>query len=118
MSRSSSNPKSTATTGSPLRRLLSYIKEYADHGKFTTKEHGKESKPTLKFDPALKRATKELRMFLGRFANGKSIGTIIDTGNALMEDGRQGEELSEWFWKIDVYVHKVFLSLILHGSWR
>jgi hypothetical protein len=40
-----------------------------------------------------------------------------DTGNTLVEDGRQDEELSEWFRKIDTYARKVFLFLILFESW-
>jgi hypothetical protein len=64
---------------------------------------------TLTPDLALKRAMKGLRTLLERFANGKSIDRIIDTGNTLVEDGRQDEELREWFRKIEMYVRKVFL---------
>jgi hypothetical protein len=64
----------------------------------------------------LKQATKELRTLSERFANRKSIDTIIDAGNALVEDGRQDAEFRDWFKNVDAYIRKVFLSLILCRS--
>lgn len=93
-----------------LRWLLSYIEEYANHGKSAATEHGQDSKSTITSDPALKQATTELRTLLERFANGKSIDVVIDAGNALVEDGKKDEEFREWFKKVDKYIRKVGFS--------
>ena len=56
-------------------------------------------------------AIAELRTLLERFANNKSMDIVIDAINALIDDTRRDQSLSEWFKSIDVYIRKVSLTL-------
>lgn len=49
----------------------------------------------------------ELRTLLERFANYKSLDIIIDAINALVDDTRRDQGLSEWFQSVDTYIRKV-----------
>lgn len=53
----------------------------------------------------------ELRTLLERFANYKLLDIVIDAINALIDDTRRDQSLSEWFKSVDVYIRKVFLPL-------
>ena len=53
----------------------------------------------------------ELRTLLERFANYKLLDIVIDAINALIDDTRRDQSLSEWFKSVDVYIRKVFLLL-------
>lgn len=60
-----------------IRWLLSYLEEYASHGKSVI-GHGKDSHQQLTSDSSLQQATSELRTLLERFANGMSLGELHD----------------------------------------
>lgn len=104
---------------------MSYVEEYAAHGK-TVASAGKESgaqvtsvstalsfeihpRPNLLCvqDPAVKQATNELRTVLERFANNKSMEPIFDAVNTLINDARTDEGLRDWFKNVDTFVRKV-----------
>ncbi|KII83317.1 hypothetical protein PLICRDRAFT_180576 [Plicaturopsis crispa FD-325 SS-3] len=92
-----------------LKWLLSYLEEYVHHAQ-TLAAHGKDTHQSLTSDPALKQSTHELRTLLERFANGRSISTIIDALNALIEDARTDESLRAWFASLDTYARRVLLD--------
>ncbi|KAF9457296.1 hypothetical protein BDZ94DRAFT_1326382 [Collybia nuda] len=92
-----------------LRWLLSYIEEYATHGR-TMANQKKEGASGVKEDRALKNAIAEIRTLLERFANGKSMGIIVDAFNVLADDARRDQQLKNWFRSVDAYVRKVLLE--------
>ncbi|KAF8874992.1 hypothetical protein BD779DRAFT_1450453 [Infundibulicybe gibba] len=92
-----------------LRWLLSYLEEYATHGKTAVndnKDHGQK----VTNDPSLRTAINELRTLLERFANGKSLSVVTDAVNKLIADARRDEGLRDWFRSVDSYVRKVLLE--------
>jgi Family of unknown function (DUF5923) len=48
-----------------------------------------------------------LRTFLERFANGMSIGDILDAADQLNADAKDDEALEQWFNELDTLVRKV-----------
>ncbi|KAH8096888.1 hypothetical protein BXZ70DRAFT_895650 [Cristinia sonorae] len=92
-----------------IRWLLSYLEEYASHGK-TVIGHGKDSHQQLTSDNSLNQATSELRTLLERFANGMSLGVIGDAIRVLYDDAQRDEELRQWFRSVDTYIRKVLLE--------
>jgi len=89
--------------------LLGFIEEYSKHGR-TLATAGKEHTEGVTKDENLKRATRELRTLLERFANGMSLDIIIDSINDLIDISRKDNSLHEWFEGIDAYVRKVLLE--------
>ncbi|KAF9521084.1 hypothetical protein BS47DRAFT_1357029 [Hydnum rufescens UP504] len=61
-------------------------------------------------DPSLQRAGSELRTLLERFANGKSIGDILDAADQLNTDVKDDEALGQWFRELDAFVRYVISS--------
>jgi hypothetical protein len=47
---------------------------------------------------------------LERFADGKSMDTIIDAINNLIDDTKNDEEFRQWFQVVDAYARKVLLE--------
>ena len=47
---------------------------------------------------------------LERFANGKSMDTIIDAINQLIDDAKNDEAFRQWFQAVDAYARKVLLE--------
>ncbi|THH17056.1 hypothetical protein EUX98_g9201 [Antrodiella citrinella] len=92
-----------------IRWLLSYLEEYAAHGK-TVFGHGKDSHQQLTSDDSLQQATSELRTLLERFANGMSLGVIGDAMRVLYDDAQRDESLRDWFKGVDSYIRKVLLE--------
>jgi hypothetical protein len=109
----------------PIKWLLSYAEEYAEHGK-TVAGHGEDSHAALtsvsfalgiqvsrshrlKQDGGLKTATSELITLFERFANGQSMDTV--------PDANKGAELREWFKSLDAYVRKVRSHARIHLLW-
>lgn len=71
--------------------------------------------PRFPQDRALQDAITEIRTLLERFANGKSMGIIVDAFNALADDAKRDQELRDWFRAVDGYVRKV-CTLFLSSS--
>ena len=61
-------------------------------------------------DRGLKKATSELRILLERFANNKSMDTIFDAVNALIDDANHDQNLQDWFKSLHAYVRKILLD--------
>jgi len=90
--------------------LMSYIEEYAKHGRKiagASKEHTADS---VVKDKNLKRATRELRTLLERFANNTSIDIVLDATDAIIDDARRDEELRAWFSDFNTYIRKLLLE--------
>ncbi|KAF5368710.1 hypothetical protein D9615_010299 [Tricholomella constricta] len=91
-----------------LRWLLSYIEEYAAHGRSAAHTQ-KEGVRGVSENKSLKRAITEIRTLLERFANGKSMEMILDAFSALRDDAHRDKELRDWFKAVDQYMRKVVL---------
>ncbi|KIM39008.1 hypothetical protein M413DRAFT_447366 [Hebeloma cylindrosporum] len=92
-----------------IRWLLSYIEEYARHGR-TTAEAGVGQGSSISKDPDFNLAVTELRTLLERFANNISMDIIFDAANVLIDDSRRDPDLREWFKAVDHYIRKVLLE--------
>lgn len=89
--------------------LLGFIEDYSKHGR-TLATAGKEHGEGVTTDENLKRATRQLRTLLERFANGVSLDFIIDAINDVIDVSKKDTAFSEWFETVDVYVRKVLLE--------
>jgi hypothetical protein len=89
--------------------LLGFIEEYAKHGR-TLADASRDHTTEVTSDKDLKRATRELRTLLERFANGMSLNIVLDAIDAIIDDARRDEALREWFSAIDAYIRKVLLE--------
>ncbi|KAG1727557.1 uncharacterized protein EDB91DRAFT_1315896 [Suillus paluster] len=92
-----------------IRWLLGFVGEYAAHGQIIA-GHGKERGSAITQDSALKTAMSQLRELLERFANDRSMRSIFDATNALIDDARRDEEFRSWFHRLDTYIRKVLLE--------
>ncbi|KAG5640527.1 hypothetical protein DXG03_008215 [Asterophora parasitica] len=92
-----------------IRWLLSYVEQFAAHGRNTI-EAQKESARHVGEDKSLHRAITEIRTLLERFANGKSMDTIIDAFGVLRDDAGRDKELRDWFRSVEGYSRKVLLE--------
>ncbi|KAF8890527.1 hypothetical protein CPB84DRAFT_1816344 [Gymnopilus junonius] len=103
------NVRNTTTTRTPSAWLLNYFREYAKHGRKAAdiaKDHAKDKAETSNLSLSLR----EIRTLLERFANGKSVDTITDAVDALIDDANRDEALKEWFSAVDLYIRKVLLE--------
>lgn len=92
-----------------LKWLLSVAEEYADHV-MSVSGHGKERGEAVISDPALRQATSELRELLERFANGKSMDTVFDAADVLIDDAKRDEEFRDWVKRLYAYIRKALLE--------
>jgi hypothetical protein len=89
--------------------LMDFVEEYVKHG-LSFAEASKGHATDMIKDENLKRATRELRTLLERFANGLSLDIVLDAVNAIIDDTRRDESLREWFSAINAYIRKVLLE--------
>jgi hypothetical protein len=89
--------------------LLGFIEEYTKHGR-TLADASKDHTTGVTKDKNLKRATRELRTLLERFANDTSLDTILDATDAIIDDTRRDDALREWFTAVGDYIRKVLLE--------
>lgn len=89
--------------------LITYIEEYTKHGR-TLADASKDHTTGVTKDENLKRATRELRTLLERFANGMSLDIVLDAVDAIIDDARRDDALREWFSAVDAYIRKVLLE--------
>lgn len=89
--------------------LLGFMRDYAKRGR-TLADAGKDHSTNVTKDKNLKRATRELRTLLERFANGMSLDIVLDAIDAIIDDTRRDEGLREWFSAVDAYIRKVLLE--------
>lgn len=92
-----------------LKWLLDTLETYSAHGKKTAKNAHSQTKDVTQ-DSSLKKATRELRTLLERFANGRSTGQIKDAVDVLYDDANRDQELRNWFKQVDQYARKVLLQ--------
>jgi hypothetical protein len=85
------------------------MREYAKHGR-NLADASKEHTTNVTKDKNLKRATRELRTLLERFANNSSLDIVLDAVDAIIDDARRDEALSAWFSTVDAYIRKVLLE--------
>ena len=89
--------------------LMGFIEEYLKHGR-TIAGASKDHTTGVAKDKNLKRATRELRTLLERFANGMSLDIVLDAVDAIIDDTRRDEALRDWFAAVDTYIRKVLLE--------
>jgi gas vesicle protein len=92
-----------------LTWFIDTFESYLAHGKHFT-QHSSGQASEIKEDPSLQRAITELRTFLERSANGKSLDGIEQSIRVLYDDAQQDQDLRRWFKDLDEYVRKTLLE--------
>ncbi|KAF5347588.1 hypothetical protein D9756_010708 [Leucocoprinus leucothites] len=92
-----------------IRWLLSYIEDYAKHGRHIA-TNGQSTGKSAFSEPRVDLSLREVRTLLERFANNTSIDGIIDAANVLIDDSRRDPELRRWFKDVDGYIRRVLLE--------
>ncbi|KAJ3923539.1 hypothetical protein F5877DRAFT_31198 [Lentinula edodes] len=92
---------------SSLRWLLSYIKEYASHGRRIANEGGNKA---TEGNGDLQGTMSQLRALTERFANGLMEEDIWDPINALIDDAQRDQEFKQWWNEVDEWLEKVLLT--------
>ncbi|GAV99082.1 hypothetical protein LENED_000515 [Lentinula edodes] len=96
---------------SSLRWLLSYIKEYASHGRRIANEGGNQATEGVKGNGDLQGTMSQLRALTERFANGRSMEQDIwDPINALIDDAQRDQEFKQWWNEVDEWLEKILLT--------
>ncbi|KAF5393156.1 hypothetical protein D9757_001352 [Collybiopsis confluens] len=96
---------------SSLRWLLSYIKEYSEHGRRIVNEHGGKATDSVKENPELQGSMSELRIIAERFANGRNMQQDIwDPINALIDDAQRDKEFKDWWREVGEWTEKILLT--------
>ncbi|KAJ3907523.1 hypothetical protein F5879DRAFT_941470 [Lentinula edodes] len=96
---------------SSLRWLLSYIKEYASHGRRIANEGGNKATEGVKGNGDLQGTMSQLRALTERFANGRSMEEDIwDPINALIDDAQRDQEFKQWWNEVDEWLEKILLT--------
>ncbi|ESK85280.1 hypothetical protein Moror_11329 [Moniliophthora roreri MCA 2997] len=91
-----------------LEWLISYIKEYASHGRTIASSHANTAGSSVGGNPKLQETLSQLGVILERFANGKSLERCVwDPINALIDDGKRDEELRAWWKKVGDWAEKI-----------
>jgi hypothetical protein len=90
--------------------LMSFIEEYVKHGRKIAGARKDHTADSVTKDKNLKRATRELRTLLERFANNTSLDIVLDAIDAIIDDARRDEELRAWFSDVDAYIRKLLLE--------
>ncbi|KAG2365756.1 hypothetical protein BDR07DRAFT_1458961 [Suillus spraguei] len=93
-----------------IRWLLGEVEQYASYYGQIATGHGKERSSAITQDRALNAAMSELRTLLERFANCRSMNGIFDASNALIDDARCDDELRNWSYHLNTYIHKVLFE--------
>jgi hypothetical protein len=94
-----------------LRWLLSFIKEYSQHGRRIANEHGTKATEGVKGNADLQGSMSELRAITERFANGRSMQEDIwDPVNALIDDAHRDKEFGDWWAEVGEWIEKVLLT--------
>ncbi|KAJ3864235.1 hypothetical protein EV359DRAFT_41469 [Lentinula novae-zelandiae] len=92
---------------SSLRWLLSYIKEYASHGRRIANEGGNKA---TEGNGDLQGTMSQLRALTERFADGFMEEDIWDPINALIDDAQRDQEFKQWWNEVDEWLEKVLLT--------
>ncbi|KAK1217909.1 hypothetical protein PQX77_019418 [Marasmius sp. AFHP31] len=88
-----------------LEWLISFIKEYATHGRSfsqTQLDNSKSNAPS-----SLNTSLHQLKVIIERFASNKSFNNLIlDPINALIDDAKRDPELETWWKEVGVYMER------------
>ncbi|KAJ3926778.1 MAG: hypothetical protein NXY57DRAFT_1110382, partial [Lentinula lateritia] len=95
---------------SSLRWLLSYIKEYASHGRRIANEGGNRATEGVRGNGDLQGTMSQLRALTERFADGFMEEDIWDPINALIDDAQRDQEFKQWWNEVDEWLEKVLLT--------
>ncbi|OCB90174.1 hypothetical protein A7U60_g2636 [Sanghuangporus baumii] len=90
--------------------LISQLEKYFGHGKRITTSGASQTSASFFEDPTISQAASEMRTFLERLADGRSMEGMFSAARNMQKDAETDEELREWWTRVDSFARRALLE--------
>ncbi|KAL5501687.1 hypothetical protein ACEPAH_8947 [Sanghuangporus vaninii] len=90
--------------------LISQFEKYFGRGKRITTSGSSQASASFFEDPTISQAASEMRIFLERLADGRSMEGMFSAARNLQKDAETDEELREWWTRVDSFARRALLE--------